>query len=224
MENDSPPIGLADRTPNKILRLLKTNGPSDAHELASQLGISDAAVRQHLYRLRDRNLVGSAEEARPLGRPAKLWNLTEKANQQFPDSHALLTESLMKSIESLYGNEGLDNVICQCARDQIARYRAKIGSIPSLKKRLELLVEIRNREGYMADVSESEDGSFLLIENHCPIASIAQIRSEVCNAELSVFRAALADNSSVEREEYLFEGARRCTFRVRERAGTKKDF
>jgi predicted ArsR family transcriptional regulator len=50
----------------KILRLLKQNGPSDSETLAGQLDISAMAVRQHLYALSTQTLVTYQEEQRPI--------------------------------------------------------------------------------------------------------------------------------------------------------------
>src|SRR6266481_3524966 len=82
-----------------ILRLLKQQGPRDAEALASQLGISAMAVRQHLYGLRSQKLVIYEEQARPVGRPAKMWSLTPAAESLFPDAHASLTVNLLNSAE-----------------------------------------------------------------------------------------------------------------------------
>ena len=205
------------RTIDSIIRLLKTNGPSDASKLASQLQISDAAVRQHLYRLRAQNLACNVEEKRPMGRPAKLWSLTEKAHQRFPDSHAELTCRLLASIEDVHGAEGLKHIVCRCAHDQITQYKSKIRSSDPLKSRLKSLAEIRNQEGYMAEVEESDDGSYVFVENHCPICFVVQTRNEFCDAELDVFKATLGEDALVEREEHIFQGDRRCAFRVRQR-------
>src|SRR2546425_11250371 len=78
-------------TREAILTLLKQRGPSDAEALASELGISAMAVRQHLYALHQQKLVGYQEEARIVGRPAQLWLQTPAANRLFPDAHACLT-------------------------------------------------------------------------------------------------------------------------------------
>ena len=83
-----------------------------------------------------------------------------------------------------------------------------------MRARLAKLAEIRNEEGYMADVLEAGDGTPLLVENHCPICSAATACSGLCRAELDVFQRVLGERVSVEREEHILSGARRCTYRV----------
>ena len=86
----------------------------------------------------------------------------------------------------------------------------------SLAERVAALVELRSAEGYMADWQEQEDGSIVLIENHCPICAAATACQGVCRAELQVFRTVLGPKAHVERTEHIVSGGRRCTYVIRE--------
>jgi iron-sulfur cluster biosynthesis transcriptional regulator SufR len=197
-----------------ILHLLKQQGSSDAEALASQLGISAMAVRQHLYALRLQELVTYKEQPRPVGRPAKMWRLTPAAEPHFPDSHAGLTVNLLNAAEQTFGELGVKRVVSRCAEQQIEAYRARIPAPASLQKRLQMLISIRNEEGYMAEVHRQQDGSFLLIENHCPISTAAKTCPKLCDAELEVFRAILGKGVTIERTEHMTAGGRRCVYRI----------
>jgi predicted ArsR family transcriptional regulator len=205
-----------DRPPSRqvILRLLKQRGASDAEALASQLGISAMAVRQHLYALRAQKLVSSEPQARPVGRPAKMWSLTPAAAPFFPDGHAGLAVNMLRAAEQTFGEEGVKRVVLQCARQQIEAYRSRIPAGGSLRDRLKKLMSLRNEEGYMADLRRQPDGSFLLIENHCAIAGAARVCPKLCEAELEIFRAILGAGVVIERSEHLIAGARRCVYRI----------
>ncbi len=198
-----------------IVRLLKQQGPSDSEALASQLGISAMAVRQHLYALRTQKLVTYQEEQRPLGRPAKMWSLTPAAAPFFPDAHAGLTINLLNAAEQTFGEQGVNRVVARCAEQQIETYRSRIPARASLQNRLAMLISIRNEEGYMAEVHRQPDGSFLLIENHCPISAAANTCPKLCDAEFEVFRAILGEGKVIERTEHMLAGARRCVYRIR---------
>lgn len=203
------------RTREAILTLLKRRGPSDSEALASKLGISAMAVRQHLYALRQHELVSYREEPRPVGRPAKLWFPTPAANRFFPDAHASLTLNLLNAAGETFGEEGVQRLVTRCAKQQIANYRSRIPARSALPARLEALVSIRNEEGFMAEVQRQRDGSFLLIENHCPISAAANVCPKLCDAEMEVFRAILGEGVAIERAEHLVSGARRCIYRIR---------
>jgi len=203
--------------PNRqvILRLLKQQGPTDSESLAAQLDISAMAVRQHLYALQIQRLVTYEEEQRPIGRPAKMWCLTPTAAPHFPDAHAGLTVNWLNAAELTFGEEGVKRVISRCAEQQIETYRSRIPARASLQNRLQALISLRNEEGFMAEVQHQPDGSFLLIENHCPISAAAKVCPKLCDAEMEVFRAILGEGVTIQRAEHMMAGARRCVYRIR---------
>jgi predicted ArsR family transcriptional regulator len=203
--------------PNRqaILHLLKQQGPRDSGTLAAQLGISAMAVRQHLYALRTKGLVTYEEEQRAIGRPAKMWCLTPAAGSQFTDSHAGLTVNLLNAAEQSFGEEGVERLISRCAEQQIETYRSRIPARDSLQQRLQALVSLRNEEGFMAEVQRQPDGSFLLIQNHCPISAAAKACPKLCDAEMGVFHAILGEKVAIEREEHMVAGTRRCVYCIR---------
>ena len=197
-----------------ILELLKWEGPQDAREMARRLDVSPMAVRQHLYALAEQKLVTHTKDPRPMGRPAKLWGLTPAANVMFPNAHADLTLSLLRSVRETFGEPGMSRLIATRSKEQIEAYRAEVPRTGSLRRRLEALAKLRTREGYMAEVKEDPEGNLLLVENHCPICAAATMCQNLCAAELSVFSAVLGKDVRVERTDHILAGARRCAYRV----------
>lgn len=205
------------QTRRRLLGLLKAHGPRDSRFLSRQMGVSAMAIRQHLYDLRDDRLVTFREEARPLGRPAKLWQLTPAADRFFPDAHATLAVGLIDAMGRAFGPAGMNRLISERVKDQIAEYRKKVPVRAPLKRRLEALAKIRSLEGYMAEVRAEKDGSYLLIENHCPICVAARACQRLCGGELEVFQRVLGADVELERTEHIMAGARRCAYRVKPR-------
>jgi predicted ArsR family transcriptional regulator len=204
----------AVRTRRAIVQLLKQEGRLDAETLAVRLGITAMAVRQHLYALQDEQLVTYQEEARPMGRPAKLWQLTAAADRFFPDGYAELTLSLLNSVKQAFGEAGLDHLLEVRSQQQLESYNQQMKGKRSLKQRLNKLVEIRTHEGYMAEVQAQADGSFLLIENHCPICAAATVCTGLCAKELEIFQAVLGDDTHIQRVEHIIAGERRCAYQI----------
>jgi predicted ArsR family transcriptional regulator len=225
----TPGRDAARPTRQAILGRLKRGGPHDAQSLASALGVSAMAVRQHLYALQAEGLVTYEAEPRPLGRPAKLWRPTPAADRHFPDAHAALAVDLFGDMTATFGQAGVDRLLEARTRRQAAAYRARVPARGSLRRRLDALAAARTAEGYMAEVQPAGGGAFLLIENHCPIAAAATACRGLCGSELQVFREVLGEGVTVERTEHVMAGARRCAYRVsgppgappRERVGQK---
>lgn len=200
------------RTRRAIIQLLKRSGATDAQAIAEQLGISAMAVRQHLYALQDEQLIAYQEEARPMGRPAKLWHLTAAADRFFPEGYAELTLSLIQSVTEAFGAEGLERLLDIRTKQQLETYLAQMNKQDSWQDRVETLADIRTREGYMANVLPQDDGSVLLVENHCPICAAAETCTGLCDRELEIFQTVLG--ADVERTEHILAGARRCVYRI----------
>lgn len=205
---------LETRTRNSLLALLKQHGPSDSQTLAGRLGITPMAVRQHLYALRDADLVAYTEESRKMGRPAKLWHLLPGADRHFPEGYRELAQGLLDSVQGAFGNEGMTQLLSARAQRQIAVYGKTLTAATTLREKLEALAVQRSAEGYMAGVIDAEDGSYLLVENHCPICEIARACTGLCSTELEVFRTVLGPDVIVERTEHIVSGARRCAYRI----------
>ncbi|HEY9635343.1 MAG TPA: metalloregulator ArsR/SmtB family transcription factor [Coleofasciculaceae cyanobacterium] len=214
MATDSAKKSTTVRTRRAIINLLKQEGAMDSQELASRLGVSAMAVRQHLYALQEEQLVTYQEEARAMGRPAKLWQLTPAADRLFPDSYAELTLSLLNSVKEAFGDAGLEQLLDVRTRHQINAYQALMPIQESLQQKLEALATLRTEEGYMAEIQSLDDGSFLLIEHHCPICAAATACTGLCARELEIFERVLGQDVIVERTEHIVTGARRCAYQV----------
>jgi predicted ArsR family transcriptional regulator len=174
-----------------------------------------------LQRLQVGELVTFAEQRGSVGRPARIWRLTEKAAEQFPEGYADLAVDMLGALRATFGKTGLAKVLEVRRTAQVEHYREALpGEDQSLSRRVAALVRLRSDEGYMAESSRLRDGSVVLVENHCPICSAASLCPGLCGAELELFREAIGSDVTVEREEHILAGDRRCTYRFRPAATT----
>src|SRR5438034_8583323 len=130
------PAGQA-KTRRALVKLLKTRGPMDAAQIASRLDLTAMAVRQHLYQLQEEKLVTAEERPVPLGRPAKYWQLTRKADGLFPDAYAELTVALIEAVGDAFGEAGLKQVLESRLAKQRANYSKRIPPSLSLKEKVQ---------------------------------------------------------------------------------------
>lgn len=201
---------------------LKMHGTLTAAALGKQLGTTAEAARQQLIRMADEGLVAAASTPSGVGRPTQNWSLTAAAQARFPDTHAALTVQILDIIRASLGEEALNQIIAE--REEATRhaYETSMAGSGGLRDRVAALVALRSSEGYMAEWEEAEDGSILLIENHCPICAAATACQGFCRAELQVFKALLGPSTSVERGDHIVQGGRRCTYVIRPSAGDEK--
>jgi predicted ArsR family transcriptional regulator len=214
--------GLQDRaqstTRRAILKFLKMEGATEAAKIAQRLRLTTMAVRQHLYELQEQDIVAAEERPVPLGRPAKYWRLTRKADRLFPEAYAELSVALIDAVGNAFGEGGLNQVLEARYKTQLMQYRQRIPSSLPLKEKLKRLADIRTKEGYMAVVKPESSGSFLLIENHCPICAAASVCKGFCSTEMDLFRSVLGPAITVERVEHIISGQRRCAYRIHKEA------
>jgi predicted ArsR family transcriptional regulator len=207
-----------DRTSDRLLHALKAAGPQTAQALATRLDVTAVAVRQHLDRLAGGGLVAYEDRREAVGRPKRHWRLTDAGHRRFPENHAGLTLELLSAVSAVFGADGLERLIGHREAQALAIYRERLAPAEGLAERVAILARLRAAEGYMAETDTAEDGSLLLIENHCPICIAASRCQNLCRSELAVFAAALGDGVDIERIDHIPAGARRCAYRIRPRS------
>ena len=206
-------------TRQRLLDLLKVEGPCDVRTLASRLKVSAMAVRQHLYALRIQKAVDSRDEMRPMGRPARIWSLKPAADRYFPDSHAALSLELLRVARSALGEGPLRERLIWWGRERARLLVKKLRPKPSLRTRLRALWAVHARQGYMPGIEAGKDGAMYLVQNHCPIRVAAAECDCLCEAELEFIRVALGPQGAVTRTAHLLAGQRSCAYRIEERHG-----
>jgi len=199
----------------RILTLLKMRGSQTSSALGAALGTTGENARQQLVKLAADGLVEARSQAKGVGRPQQEWELTERGHGFFPDTHGELAVSLIKAVRNTLGEAALDQLIAAREGETRATYSAVLEGVDDLEARIAALAAQRSAEGYMAEWRRTNEGdAWLLIENHCPICAAATTCQGFCRSELAVFRDVLGDGCTVEREEHILHGARRCAYRI----------
>ena len=208
---------MKDRGSLRVLHALKAAGPQTAEALGRRLGMTAVGARQHLTRLQEDDLVAAEDRSAGVGRPKRIWSLTDAGHARFPDNHAGLTLELIAAIRKTGGEAMLDPVITLREQAALKVYRARLDGAVSLKEKVKRLAAIRSEEGYMARSEAGKDGGVLLVENHCPICVAAKSCQGFCRSELALFRTVLGKDVTLERTEQVLGGAHRCVYRVTSR-------
>lgn len=199
-------------TSQRLLHLLKIRGPQQAAEAGTVLGMTAEAARQQFSKLAAEGLVAAFSKSRGVGRPSQFWQLTPAGQKRFPDTHPELTVQLLEIVRETFGEQGIDLLIEKRENKTREFYQRELESMKDLTARVARLTEIRSAEGYMAEYEVLDDGSLLLIENHCPICAAATVCQGFCRAEQAIFSEVLG--ADVVRVEHILSQARRCAYRI----------
>lgn len=201
------------KTSDKILHIMKKEGAVTAKYLAEKFAMTTMGARQHLQSLEDDGLIEFYDVKVKVGRPTRHWKLTPSGHSQFIDRHNDLAVQIIDAVESIYGAEGLKKIAEDREEKTLSTYKEALSDCHSLQEKLAKLVELRESEGYMVELEQTPDG-FVLIENHCPICQAATRCPAFCQSELNVFKFLLKDICSIERNEHIVSGQRRCTYTI----------
>lgn len=208
------PLDTLPTTRRAILNLLKRQGPLAANEVAQALGLTPAAVRMQLVRLEDDGLLAHddvAGDALRRGRPAHHYTLTSAAEALYPKRYGDLTTELLGYLGGPDG-EQVDELFERRRQRRVDEARPRLAHL-TFTDQVAALTALLDEDGYLADATEQEDGSWLIVEHNCAILTVAHGFSQACSSELSFIREALP-GAKVERVAHLMDGAHVCAYRV----------
>ncbi|MER5462823.1 ArsR family transcriptional regulator [Streptomyces sp. NPDC002668] len=203
-------------TRNRVARSVLDHGPSTVADLATRLGLTQAAVRRHLDSLVTDNVVEPREQriygARTRGRPAKVFALTDCGRDAFDQSYDTLAVDALRWIERTAGGgaEG-EAAVAAFARDRMATqaeaYRKAVDAAAP-EERTEALAKALSVDGYAATARNAPVGQ-QLCQHHCPVAHVAEQYPQLCEAETEVFSRLLGTH--VQRLATIAHGDGVCT-------------
>ena len=162
----------------EVLELLRRKGRCSAETIATDLGVTPNAVRQHLTNLERDGFVVSHPERTGRGRPSLLFSLTERADSVFPKRYGQLATMVLQEVQEMGGPEALDEVFSRvAARHANAIERDLVGH--SFDDKLRFVVAWIGRAGTLAEQTETEEGVKVTIHN-CPFRNTALKFPQVC--------------------------------------------
>ncbi len=199
-------------TRHQVLLMLKVLGEASARTLAEHLHLTPMGVRRHLNALREDGWVDYRVVRQGRGRPQHLYYLTSRAVALFDQRYAALTIEFLNYLIEEQGNEVVEHLFARRAERRVQEALAQVEGLP-LRERVVELTRILERDGYMAEWCEDEEG-YIICEHHCAIQEVAQAFPQACASEL-VFLQDVLKGALVERVEHILSGQHRCTYRVR---------
>ena len=202
--NDNP-------TREKILLLLKKNGPQSIETLSQELRITSMGVRQHLLSLERKGLIDYVAKRQGIGRPAFLYKLAEKAEDLFPKTYDSFVINMFRDIEKHEGREKIDELFKWRKNRLLKNAKEAIADKDTIHDKVYGLKDFLESEGYFADVSDA-DTRYLLKLSNCPIYKLAAEFNEACKNDLHFYRELLG--KEVTREECIIEGNHSCIYSI----------
>ena len=164
-------------TKELILNLL-LGGSKTAGEIADQLKIQKSAIRTHLESLQTEQSVISYFKIERLGRPRKVYELTENGRELFPRRYDQLLSLILQMIESKEGHEYMKKMIESIADSMAQDIYDKIKkNSSSLEESLRILNSVSNEMGFMSSFYKEDDNNssstYSIVSRNCIVHKTA---------------------------------------------------
>lgn len=208
------------RTRQLVARRLLEHGPVTAAAVASDLGLTQAAVRRHLDALMADGEVGMRDAPRGgprgRGRPAKQFLLTEAGRARFGHAYDDLAVAALRFLAETGGEAAVRAFAERRVAGMVSgtndlgdQVRPLEGETPHQRTRA--LAELLTGQGYAASAHHVGSGA-QLCQHHCPVAHVAAEFPQLCEAETTAFAKLLGRH--VQRLATIARGDAACTTHV----------
>ena len=147
-------LGVTGETKEKILELL-LEGPKSAGEVGEKLHIQKSAARVHLEALQSLQAVRSKFKIEKLGRPKKVYELTEKGRELFPRKYDLFLNLVLDKIADKKGEGQAREIIDSIAEDIASGIRSEIDKSTrpgNLEQSLKIINAASNEMGFASSL------------------------------------------------------------------------
>ena len=197
-----------------MLHTLLTRQRCTINELAEAVDINPISVRHHIARLEAEGLVTSEEERHGVGRPRRLYFLTENGFERFPTRYLRLTIRLLEQLKETLPEPMVNRLFSQMAADMAADHKAEMDGL-SIEQRLDAVTNLLSQEGFTVEWEQRGD-EILIREVNCPYYHIGQNHPEVCSVDQTLISKMLS--VPAEKIQCILQGDAHCTYVVQSQA------
>jgi DeoR family suf operon transcriptional repressor len=209
-------------TKETILELL-LGGSKSAGEVAETLQIQKSAVRVHLESLQSSGAVRSKFKIEKMGRPKKVYELTEKGRELFPRKYDLFLNLVLDKIAGKKGEGEAREIIESIAEDIASAIRAKIDKSKhpnDLEQSLKIINDASDQMGFASSLGRDEkDNSFYIQSKNCILHKVASSNQDmICHGlHDKIISKSLAGNPNarIELKECMALGNEYCRHIIR---------
>lgn len=194
----------------RIIFLVKQSTGLSVPELAKELKMSYMGVKKHCVALEKIGYLDTWRRPKEVGRPEKLYRLTEKANELFPQIGNDVTLSLLESATQLVPNAA-ERLLFGYFQRQGEAYGKKIkGS--SVVDRATSLAKLRDLEGHISGCHYDREEGLRIVEYHNPLQPIFDKYPTVERMEEQQFERLIG--AGVSREVTKASGLRKFVYTI----------
>ena len=197
-------------TRDRVLQTLLARQRCTINEIADAVNINPISVRHHITKLEAIGLVDSEEERHGVGRPRRVYYLTEDGLERFPTRYLRLTIRLLEQLKDTLPSQMVNQLFSQMAEGVASDYEMKVQGL-NMEQRLTLVTELLRNEGFTVEWEKGQD-EYIIRELGCPYYHVGQNHPEVCSVDQTLISKMLS--VPAEKVQCLLNGDAHCTYIV----------
>lgn len=199
-------------TRERVLYTLLRKHRCTINDLAEAVDINPISVRHHISKLEADQLVASEEERHGVGRPRRVYYLTEAGLERFPTRYMRLTIRLLEQLKETMPSTMVNTLFSQMAQD-LAEDFASSADLDGLtmEERLEIMTDLLTEEGFEIEW-ERKGEQYHIREISCPYLQVGQNHPEVCRVDQTLISRVL--EVPAEKIRCVLDGDSHCTYVV----------
>lgn len=199
-------------TKERVLQTLLTQPRQTIIELAGNVGINPISVRHHMSNLQAEGLVISEEKIHGVGRPRRVYFLTEAGFEKFPTRYVRLTIRLLEQLKETMPAPLVNQLFAQIA-EELAHDFTSSKSLQnmSIEERLDSMKEWLTQEGFQIEW-EKRGNQYHIVETSCPYYHVGQDHPEICAVDQVLISSVLSSPAS--KTKCILNGDHHCLYVV----------
>ena len=151
-----------------------------------------------------------------MGRPRKIYQLTENGRELFPRKYDLVLSSILKKISEINGQEQAKKLIESVADDIAASIGYEIeksGSLGNFEESLKILNSVSNHMGFTSSIRKEDDNKFSIQSKNCILHKVAVSHQNIiCHGlhDRMIIKSLGGDDDSDEKKHGISVELKQC--------------
>jgi len=199
-----------NKTRDRILEILLKRQRSTINELADLVEINPISVRHHISKLEAQGKVTSEEEIHGVGRPRRVYFLTNQGMEQFPHRYLTLSIRLLEQLKETLPSATVKKLFKEIATEMVNDHTAQLDlSKLDLSERVAIISQLLQNEGFTIEVDVQDQG-YQIKETSCPYMHVGAEHPEICLVDETIIERVLAVD--IQKTHCVLDGDPYCAY------------
>lgn len=201
-----------NNTREQVLNILLQKQRATINELADEVGIHPISVRHHIAKLESLGQIRSEEIKGSVGRPKRVYSLTQSGMEEFPTRYLTLSIRLLEQLKGVLPEPTVSKLFREIAADMVDDHTAQIDlSRLEFEERLELITKMLEAEGFTIEITPNDSG-YEIKGISCPYKHVGEEHPEICMVDQAIIERILA--TKVEKIHCVLSGDQYCSYQT----------